>query len=63
MCPKISPLSGTPSYSRWRVLVAYFQCFTFSLFEEEVDSTALTVEDGGVPNTAKYAKAVELLHC
>ena len=27
--------------------------------EEEVDSTALAVEDGGVPDTAKYAKAVE----
>ena len=31
--------------------------------EEEVDSTASAVEDGGVPDTAKYAKAVELLHC
>jgi hypothetical protein len=27
--------------------------------EEEVDSIASAVEDGGVPNTAKYAKAVE----
>ena len=27
--------------------------------EEEVDSTASAVEDGGVPNTEKYAKAVE----
>jgi hypothetical protein len=39
-----------------------FFYFTLPL-EEEVDSTALTVEDGGVPNTAKYAKAVELLRC
>ena len=33
--------------------------FYFTPLEEEVDSIALAVEDGGVPDTAKYAKAVE----